>query len=399
MKILIINARYYPDIHGGGDKSTQFLAEGLARSGHKVTVVSTSRTGEKENYRLNGVDIRKIRLWNMYWFPPSKPQSKIKKALWHLLDIYNPFMGFSLKKILIEEKPDLIHSQALDGFSVSAWEVAQKLSIPVIHTLRGYKLLCPNATMFKNGRNCENQCTLCAAFSFPQKIVSRHVNAVIGISDFVLNRHLSYDFFSRATVRKRIFNAYGRPAESGFHESEPRKSGVLKLGYFGRIHPTKGIEVAISALRTLGDNNTELYIAGDGDADYLESLKSKVKDLKVEFSGHVKPEDFFPRIDVLLVLSQWHEPLGRVVLESFSYGVPVIGSNRGGIPEMIEEGQNGFSIDPDNESQLIERIRKIQTGEKREEMRQKCLESSRRFLPEVIIAEHLELYGKVLSER
>src|SRR5690606_20049215 len=50
--------------------------------------------------------------------------------------------------------------------------------------------------------------------------------------------------------------------------------------------------------------------------------------------------------------SLWHEPFGRVIFEAYAYGVPVIGTNRGGIPEIIEEGNTGFIYDPDQPQQL-----------------------------------------------
>ena len=62
--------------------------------------------------------------------------------------------------------------------------------------------------------------------------------------------------------------------------------------------------------------------------------------------------NFFTKVDVTVVPSIWEEALGMVVMESFYFGVPVIGSRIGGIPEMIEEGVNGVLFEPGNQLEL-----------------------------------------------
>lgn len=396
MKIVLINARYFPDIHGGGDKSTQFLAEGLVDAGHDVVVIATSKNNQYQEYIHNGVKVIKIRLWNLYWFPPEKPQNKFKKALWHTFDIYNPFMGRSVRKVLLIEKPDLIHSQALDGFSPSVWKAACRLSIPIVHTLRGYKLLCPKATMFKNEKNCQKQCLPCSMYSFFQRPISHRVDALIGISRFVMNKHLKSHFFKRTPIQTRIFNAF-KP-ETSIQDLQGNSSEILRIGYFGRIHNTKGIESIIESLESLPTDKYEFFIGGNGDPNYINELKEKLENKPAHFLGHVTPEDFFPSIDILLVLSRWHEPLGRVVLESFSFGVPVIGSDRGGIPEMISEGRNGFIVNPENITEIAAKLRDLIESENIDYLKENALKSSENYLPEKIIEEHIDIYNQLTGQ-
>ncbi|MCP4161499.1 MAG: glycosyltransferase family 4 protein [Deltaproteobacteria bacterium] len=395
MKFLMLNARYYPDIHGGGDKSIQFLAEGLVEDGHEVTVLATSKDGKFHEYNENGVKVVKIKLWNTYWFPPSKPQNIIKKLIWHFLDIYNPFMKKSVSSIIRREKPDIIHSHALDGFSTSAWDVAKKENIPVVHTLRGYKLLCPNATMFSNGKNCENQCFKCFIYSYRQKKVSEKVDGVIGISNYVLNSHIKLGFF-RNSRTIRIFNAF-KPVESPKRRGSRKKYNKIRFGYFGRIHPTKGIELILEVLNFLEEDTYELFLGGSGNGEYIEKLKSETLDKPVVFLGQISPESFFSKIDFLLAPSIWNEPLGRVVLESFNFGVPVIGSNRGGIPEMIDDSKNGFLFNPDNKTELINILRNINRMDNWENLQENAIKSSKRFLPSEIIRQHNQFYKLIIK--
>ncbi|MEM0061516.1 MAG: glycosyltransferase, partial [Fervidicoccaceae archaeon] len=73
-----------------------------------------------------------------------------------------------------------------------------------------------------------------------------------------------------------------------------------------------------------------------------------------------KPEEFFEKVDVTIVPSIWYENLPGVVAESFAFGVPVIGSNIGGIPEMIVDGLNGMLFDPYKEGDLEEKLLKFE---------------------------------------
>ena len=97
-------------------------------------------------------------------------------------------------------------------------------------------------------------------------------------------------------------------------------------------------------LRRAGE--CELLIAGEGDEHYVRSLRDMAKDKQVQFLCRKTPEEFYPLLDMLVVPSLWHEPFARVVIEAYSYGVPVVASNRGGQPEAVEHNVTGFLFDP-----------------------------------------------------
>ncbi|NMQ26770.1 glycosyltransferase [Candidatus Accumulibacter phosphatis] len=121
------------------------------------------------------------------------------------------------------------------------------------------------------------------------------------------------------------------------------------LGIVGTINPNKGQHVAIEAMRILIDRGVgvQLIIAGvSGDDTYFEKLREQVNQASligfVKFIGAVPDSvEFIDTLDLLLVPS-FDEALPTVILEAFSLGVPVVASNVGGIPEMIEDGSSGF---------------------------------------------------------
>ncbi|BCS55012.1 hypothetical protein GSbR_17930 [Geobacter sp. SVR] len=112
--------------------------------------------------------------------------------------------------------------------------------------------------------------------------------------------------------------------------------------------PSKGIELLLDTFINHSPESWSLVIAGSGKIEYETYLKNKFSHERVDFIGRVQPEIFFEKIDFTVVPSLWEDTYPGVVFESFFFGVPVLGSNRGGIPEMIQEGVNGVLFDPDD---------------------------------------------------
>ena len=107
------------------------------------------------------------------------------------------------------------------------------------------------------------------------------------------------------------------------------------IGYLGRIHESKGIEYLIESFLSIKNTNYILQIGGDGEQDYVERLKMKYSSKKVQFLGKVNSEEFLKKIRLLVVPSLWEEPFGRVIIEAHACACPVLVSNRGGMPELI----------------------------------------------------------------
>lgn len=146
----------------------------------------------------------------------------------------------------------------------------------------------------------------------------------------------------------------------------PHIDGPFLIGMIGTINPNKGQHVAIKALRILLDKgfDVQLIIAGvSGDNAYLEEIVSLVNALYLEryviFLGAVlNAEDFISSLDILL-LPSYDEALPTVVLEAFSMGTIVVASNVGGIPEIIDDGVDGFLFVVGDERMLSVKIEEI----------------------------------------
>ncbi|KAF2330060.1 MAG: glycosyltransferase family 4 protein [Flavobacterium nitrogenifigens] len=381
MRVLIFNTLYFPNSIGGAEKSVQSLAENLLKQGVKVTVVTST---SKSDYidEINGVKVYYINNRNLYWGFDQESASALKKIVWHSIDTYNFRLENKITKILQKEKPKIVHTNNLSGLSVVVWKVAQKNRIKIIHTIRDYYLVCPNATMYKDNKNCFNQCLLCKKFSLPKKKTSCLVDSVVGISDYVLQKHIQLGYFENTISREVIGNDI-RVVETIKRDVD--ESSIV-FGFIGQLNESKGIIQLLKTFEKLEHiNNWKLIIAGRGNGSFDDLLKKKYKSNRVEFVGVVDSEFFYKSIDVLIVPSLWQEPFGRVVIEGVLHGKYVLASKRGGIKELLIEDD---LFEPESD-ELIVKIMEI--------LRTKVVPEQRNKFTEKVASRYVSLYNKMLE--
>jgi len=379
-KILFICNQYFPNFVGGAEISVQTLVEELTRQGTECVVVSLASAAEDSVDVVNGVRVYRVHARNVY-APFSGPKSPVSKLLWHVQDVANSRMAREVGRILDREKPDWVSTHTLAGFSVAVWGEVKARGIGLSQVLHDYYLMCPRSTMFRKDRNCEKQCPLCKALSVTKRSAGHHVDLVIGISRHVLAAHLASGYFPGAHA-VAIHNA--RPYDTSDIAAMPREgSGPLRIGFMGRLHESKGVEVLLAAVSALPADEWRLRLAGRAvDPAYGESLAARYKRSEIEFCGHVAPDDFYRSIDVLVVPSNWNEPLGMVVVESLGYGIPVIGARSGGIPEILEGTGAGWLFEPGHVGELRSLLRGLLADRQSlEAMRPAALKRRQHFVP------------------
>ncbi len=393
MKVLFVNTLYYPDKVGGAEVSVQLLAEAMVNEGHVVRVMCLKPSGKEVLEVINGVEVHRLCIKNIYWPFHAKDRSFPCRMVWHLLDSFNLLSFFDVLSAVNKFKPDVMHTNNLCGFSVSAWCAAYFKGVGLVHTTRDYYLIHPNCKLYSNGSNQDVNGPGVLFWSYLKKKVSRVVDCYVGISNYIHDLHVSCGFFNSA-VTSVVYNSI---KDQGLRECEPRRlaSVGVKLGFIGRIDSVKGLNVLLDAMALLPDG-FELYVAGDGDFKYLEYLKVKYKDLAVNYLGHVPVSEFFRKIDFLVVPSLWNEPLGRVVIESYTFGVPVIVSNTGGLPEIVQQGITGFVYPANESAALRDRIQMLQSIDYCE-MSKACLNYAERFNEKDVAAAYLNIYMSLLG--
>jgi len=360
MKILHLNTYDDPVDGGGAEVVLWELMRGLASAGHDNVLLATSDQPGLKRMEHDGIPIWRAGLHNLYWPGNRTPKGAALRAGWHALDSYNPWMQIHLRKVLRTERPDVVTVHSLSGWSAAAWRTIHAEGIPIVQVLHDHYLLCPKTTMFNKGYNCEKQCTSCHLLRLRHPSLSNTLSAVIGVSRYILDRHIELGYFHGLALRKVIHNVRS-PSALGLVEPLQviETHGVLRIGFIGQLVPTKGVDILIEAFKAAVLPNVDLWIAGSGKPDYEESLRKNTASSSVLFLGRVAPRDFYPQVDIVVVPSLLREALGLVVAEALAFGKPVIASRRGGIPEMIKDGENGILFDPNRPDELKEALQRL----------------------------------------
>ena len=129
-------------------------------------------------------------------------------------------------------------------------------------------------------RTASGSAGIVAFISLRKKYLSRYVDAVVGVSQFMIDRHKYYGYFPRAKPSVIYTSASPQPLRLPMPQN-----GYVTFGYIGRIHPTKGVDQIIQAFQKLPPPH-HLLIAGDG--------PEKRTLLTVSFAGRRQPADHFP---------------------------------------------------------------------------------------------------------
>lgn len=351
MRILMACAAFPPFIDGGGPISAMIVAKLLLAAGHDLTVVNVS--GEDRHETYDGVPVHRLRSLNIDW-NYRLPRPGWKKAIWHALENFNPRAFFVMRREIRRLRPDIVLTDSIENINVATWAAAKSCGVPVAHILRSTFLLCWKGSMWKGNDNCGRACGSCQVSSYGKKLNSRFVDAVIGETDFIIGRHTEHGYFPNATTHA-IPGAIA-PVPGALPRSAPPAERPLRIGFIGVHDPIKGLDTLAAAAQRLAGEPVEFLIAGTGQSDYAKALPGRFPAYNTRFLGWTKPDAFLPEIDVLAVPSLFREPFGRVVIEAFAHGVPVIGARSGGIPETIQTGVNGALFEPGDDAALAAQI-------------------------------------------
>jgi glycosyltransferase involved in cell wall biosynthesis len=392
MKVAFVSTLYAPNESGGAERTVRVLAEGLVARGHQAVVISLAPDGVARDAVRNDVRVYYVPLANLYWKQSEQSRSRLARLAWQSIDAYNPFMGARVARILEREKPDVLQTGNLQGFSVAVWRAAARLRIPLVQMLHDYYLACPNSCMFKGGINCAQQCRSCHLVGTPRRRLSNLPTAVISLSRRVLQRMEQSGLFAHVP-HKAVINGADNSRVVATARSNKPPGSPLVVGYLGRMESTKGIEVLLDAAALLPQQQVTVLLGGKGPEGYVSGLRQRYPAANIEFIGFVKPADLFSRIDVLVVPSVWEEPLGRVIYEGYAHGVPAIVSNVGGMPEIVEHGRTGFVFESGNGRDLAKCLRAaIDEGWRGAEFFAACIERSRDFHVDRALDKYLRVW-------
>jgi len=363
LKILLVHK--FHRLTGGAELFYFEVARVLKENGHKVAFFTTydddnASTGDP-----------------VYSVPaPDYASDGLFKKLIGSIDIF--FSGSKKRKMLeaIDEfKPDVVHAFAVHvHLTPSVLEAAKERNVPVIMSCNDYKHICPNYKLFDGDKLCEackgerfynaviKKCCKDSLIFSTASMVESYVHKYKGIyescvdkylfaSQFMLNK--TKEFWADKDVNYGVLQ---NPFDSG--DYQPKYSGDYAL-YFGRIISEKGVDRILDAAK---QSDVLIKIVGDGPD--LELLRSRCKNEginNIEFVGAKWGEELkaiLLNAKFVIIPSLWHENFPYVIFQSFACGKPVIGSDRGGIPELIGDDK-GIVFDPNNAASLVHAVNEL----------------------------------------
>ncbi|SEO04936.1 glycosyltransferase family 4 protein [Bradyrhizobium sp. OK095] len=346
MKILITSSLYptplAPKVVGGAETFVRRLAETLVGQNDSVEVIRAASAPNQQMESCNGIDVYSAPVRNIY-FPFAKQHSAPVRGIWHAIEDWQQMSEIVAARIKAF-KPDILHSNNLSGLTTAVWRTAAEMGIPVLHTLHDYYLTCPRCSRFSDGHACEASCMSCQLLTLRRRGATRHLDAVVGVSQRILDIHTRLGLFTQTPLKIVIRNA--STADVGSEEAT-KVDGTVTFGFIGRLTEEKGIYNLVRAIATIAPERIRLVIAGHASEGQRKHIKELAPNARIEFLGFVQPKQFYEQVNVVVVPSVWEDPSPLVVADAQAACKPLLGTPFGGIQEAIKPGLTGWLTSPD----------------------------------------------------
>ena len=380
MKIILVNKFHY--LKGGSETYYFGLAEGLKALGHEVHYFAMEGP---DNVPCEDEDL----------FVSSKdyngPTSFAQKISVAASLIYSRESMRKFQALCERVRPDIVHMNLVHRqitLSILDAPYLKTHHVPVLFTSHDYILVCPSYVMLDGSGNVCDACLggkfssclkrKCVKGSFAKSAMGtleaehlklcktyRKIDRIIAPSEFMRQKLIEGGFTARQVVymqnfaKQEILNIASRGSDRTDRDDP-------YLLFFGRLSKEKGIDVLVDAFIAAIPSlpaNVRLVIAGDGPE--RQRIEEKVASAGPCVSGRVELAGFqrgdalkayVERASLAIASSRWRENMPYSIVEAFACGTPVIGTNIGGIPELVVEGETGFICEPGSSSSLTEAI-------------------------------------------
>ncbi len=366
MRILLINKFY--NLVGGVERYVLEWEKILIDKGHEVVIFSMNAQKNNES------EYSKYFVNNISFTANGGVGSRFKKGV---SAIYSVEAKRNLKRLIKDTKPDIAHIHAFCyQLTPSILFPLKEANIPVVLTSHEYKPICPNQRLFNlhSGTICEdckdkkfyhavlNRCIkhslfaslLCSAEAYIYKfldIYNNYVDFIVTPSSFMRDKFIAGRIKKERIVHIPNFINIEKYTPMPIYKSK-------KFAYCGRLDGIKGIETLLQAVKLV--KHGRLLIIGDGECkDKLKNIKKREAMHNVDFLGYRKSAELIEIMNgcmFTVLSSEGYENCPFAVLESMALGKPVIGSNIGGIPEIIDDGVDGLLFEPRNVDDLVRKI-------------------------------------------
>jgi glycosyltransferase involved in cell wall biosynthesis len=390
MRIVQSTGFYYPDSRGGTEVYVSSLAKQLESENIECVVAVPSPSGEAFQYLHDGIKV----------FRYPVPQRWLRREIQSVV----PLRQLEIFENWLRQQCAEVYHQHSWTTACGPWHLAaaKRLGVKTIVTIHVPGNICMRGTMLYEGRAaCDGQivaerCASCwlqskglatglarSLAKLPEQLHSLARLPRFGpvLAAHALAAHHSKQLREMATVADRIVavcswlyeallangvpsgklvlnrQGVGHCMQTSAARGRRKSQSIVRFGFLGRWDPVKGLHVLVEAFKRLPtDLPVELDVCAVGEGSATRTYREDVRrsaagDRRIRFLPSV-PQDqvpaFLAGIDALAVPSQWLETGPIVALEAFAAGTPVIGSDLGGIGELISHERNGLLVPHDD---------------------------------------------------
>lgn len=347
LKVLIVHNTYQQP--GGEDVVFDQERQMLERAGHRVVTFCRNNSEVNEYSGLRRIALAKRTIWS----------SRTRKDFLSLLR---------------QEKPDVVHvHNTFVMISPSIYSACYEARVPIVQTLHNYRLICPAATFFRDGRVCEEclQGSLWRSVQHACYHDSRAANAVIVAMLSYHRMRKTWDreiscFIALSEFSRNKLIEGGLPAgkifvKPNFVYPDPGvPTGERDYAVFvGRLSPEKRVSTVLKAWKLCPLSIPMLVIGGGPDRSSLEREAANSGLRQVRFQGQLTRSATRAAIGkarFLVFSSEWYENFPVTIAESFACGTPVIASRMGAMQEIVTDGRTGLHFVPGDPEDLARKV-------------------------------------------
>jgi glycosyltransferase involved in cell wall biosynthesis len=300
--------------------------------------------------------------------------------------VWNREAAANLEALITETRPDIAHLHNIyHHLSPSILPVLRRHGIPVVMTLHDLRLLCPAIHMLRDGRVCEDcrggrlynavrhKCVkdstaasaLAAFETFHQRsrgLYEKTVDLFLCPSRFIRDKYIEWGYPAEKLLHLPNFVDLDHWHPNNLEGPQERDAYI----YFGRVSTEKGLRTLLESQSLwekkfadgeIADPPLHLLLAGSGPCD--GNMRAFAALLKLESLEILGPLDWdelrtaLGRSRFSVLPSEWYENGPMAALEALASGLPMVGTDIGGIPEMIENGVNGIIVPPRDPEKLL----------------------------------------------
>ena len=417
MRLLLTTDLFAPII-GGAERQVGLLAVALLASGHEVRVATTAQPGLPARETIGGVPVDRLSAAATAIPAPGGGRR-------FLAPVPDPVLSVGLRRLVNDWHPDVVHASGWIGYS-SAAAVADQVA-PVVLSVRDYGHACATRTLLWRDRTpCDGpslgRCLDCAGRHYGaaraliavggiragRPFLRRSVRAIHSVSRFVqhtVQRDLIGDDQGWRPILECIDDVVPgspEPLEAADHDLLTRLPASPFILFVGALQAHKGLGVLLEAWARMGERARD-----DGDRPPLVLIGTRWPETPETFPADVTVLSDVPHRVVMaawerclfgVVPSVWPDPLPGVVREPMTRGRPVIGSDIGGIPDMIVHERSGLLVPAGDAIALAAAMRRLAADEAlRERLGDAGRASVSALTPASVAARFEALYARVLD--